>query len=229
MKKNRMMRTAAILLVCVLLTTSVISGTFAKYTTSASSQDSARVATWGFDNDATIELKDLFKTAYEGDANVHGTADVIAPGTTNSASFKFTYNGSEAAPEVAYKFVVDTEGSEIATDIRNNPNIQWALYKAGTAEADIAWGAWSVLLYNIECLSGSGTGEIQYAPGQLPAAFSAADDEYVVAWRWLFETDGTEMAEQDEWDTYMGNKGTENNSLLDTVKVVIKISAEQVD
>ena len=31
MKKNKMMRLAAILLVCVLMTTSVISGTFAKY------------------------------------------------------------------------------------------------------------------------------------------------------------------------------------------------------
>ena len=48
MKKNRMMRLASVLLVCVLLTTSVISGTFAKYVTSVESTDEARVANWGF-------------------------------------------------------------------------------------------------------------------------------------------------------------------------------------
>ena len=48
MKKNRMMRLAAFLLVCVLLTTSVISGTYAKYVSTTTDSDSARVAKWGF-------------------------------------------------------------------------------------------------------------------------------------------------------------------------------------
>ena len=65
MKKNRMMRLASILLVCVLLTTSVISGTFAKYTTSANSEDKARVAKWGFDNAASIDITDLFANTYK--------------------------------------------------------------------------------------------------------------------------------------------------------------------
>ena len=47
MKKNKMMRLASVLLVCVLLTTSVISGTFAKYVTTGSASDTARVAKFG--------------------------------------------------------------------------------------------------------------------------------------------------------------------------------------
>ena len=47
MKRNKMMRIASVLLVAVLLSTCVISGTFAKYTTSNSATDSARVAKWG--------------------------------------------------------------------------------------------------------------------------------------------------------------------------------------
>lgn len=47
MKKNKTMRAASALLVAALLSTSIISGTFAKYTTGASAQDSARVAKWG--------------------------------------------------------------------------------------------------------------------------------------------------------------------------------------
>ncbi|MDE6767712.1 MAG: hypothetical protein K2J35_05915, partial [Eubacterium sp.] len=47
MKKNKMMRIASALLVLCLLTTCVISGTFAKYVTSNDGSDSARVAKFG--------------------------------------------------------------------------------------------------------------------------------------------------------------------------------------
>lgn len=47
MKKNKIMRIASVLLVAVLLSTSIISGTFAKYVTSDSVTDSARVAKFG--------------------------------------------------------------------------------------------------------------------------------------------------------------------------------------
>ena len=47
MKKNVMMRVASALLVAVLMTTCAISGTFAKYTSSKTDSDSARVAVWG--------------------------------------------------------------------------------------------------------------------------------------------------------------------------------------
>lgn len=47
MKKNKMMRNTAALGVAVLLTASVLSGTLAKYTTTAEGTDSARVAKWG--------------------------------------------------------------------------------------------------------------------------------------------------------------------------------------
>ena len=116
MKKNKMMRTAAVLGVAALLTTSALSGTLAKYTTSVESGDSARVATWGF-TESSIDITGLFATSYKtGEAeNVKSgnTEDVIAPGTTNSAKFSFTYAGEQAAPEVAYTFSVSTDGSII--------------------------------------------------------------------------------------------------------------------
>ena len=46
MKKNKRMRTASGLMIAALLTTSMISGTFAKYTTADAAQDSARAAKW---------------------------------------------------------------------------------------------------------------------------------------------------------------------------------------
>ena len=65
MKKNKMMRAASALLVAVLLTTSVISGTFAKYITEDKGSDEARVAKWG----VVIEADSfgMFKTDYTKD------------------------------------------------------------------------------------------------------------------------------------------------------------------
>ena len=214
MRKNKMMRAASGLLVAVLLSTCAISGTFAKYTTSVSSSDKARVATWGF-TQTSISLTDLFKTTY--DKNVQGTADVIAPGTTNSATFTFKYDGQETAPEVAYTFKVDTTGSTIAEDIKNNPNIVWQL-------DDGPEGSWDTLLANIKKLSGDATGEKTYQPGQLPTGFTAADDVHTITWNWKFETEGTGMNAQDVKDTAMGNKNK-----LDEVTLKITVTATQID
>ena len=62
MKKNKMMRLASFLLVATLLTTSMISGTFAKYVTEGSASDSARVAKWGVEVEATDDTG--FKKVY---------------------------------------------------------------------------------------------------------------------------------------------------------------------
>ena len=214
MRKNKMMRAASGLLVAVLLSTCAISGTFAKYTTSVSSSDKARVATWGF-TQTSIDLTNLFKTAY--DKNVLGTADVIAPGTTNSAKFKFSYDGQETAPEVAYTFTVDTTGSTIADDIKNNPNIVWKLDNKPE-------GNWETLLNDIKMLSGNASGTKTYQAGQLPDGFTATDDEHTITWNWKFETNGDGMADQDKTDTDMGNKVA-----LGDVTLKITVTATQID
>lgn len=111
MKKNKRMRTASGLMIAALLTTSMISGTFAKYTTADAAQDSARAAKWGVNLGISGRL---YGDAYAGaDSNtivsntdssvtVKSSAagtDVIAPGTRNSNSgLHITLNGT---PEVS--------------------------------------------------------------------------------------------------------------------------------
>ena len=175
MKKNKMMRAASALMVATLLTTSVISGTFAKYVTSGNSSDYAHVAVWGF-NETSISITDLFKETY--DSTVKSSVehiDVIAPGTTGSATFGFKYGGSATAPEVAYTFSVDTEGSSCSEYIENNPNIKWQLDNGD-------WGNWDTLLADIEALSGDASGTKEYAPGELPRAFNKTTYEHTVTW-----------------------------------------------
>lgn len=220
MKKNKAMRLASALLVLALLTTCVISSTFAKYTTSATGTDTARVAKWGFEaTDSSIVLTDLFRDAY--DKNVSGAADVIAPGTANSAVFGFTYGGAGGitAPEVAYTFEVSTTGSSCADAIRNNAGIQWKLDSGD-------WGTWDQMINDIEALDGNvpentakGTPADYYAANSLPAAFNATgENQHTVYWQWVFDNNG------DSADTTMGNA----DDLAD-VTLKITITATQVD
>lgn len=219
MKKNKIMRLASALLVLTLMTTCAISSTFAKYTTSQSGTDSARVAKWGFTDTASqIQLDNLFNNVY--DTTVKANTDVIAPGTSGNATFGFTYGGDGAAtaPEVAYTFKVDTTGSECAADIQNNPNIQWKLDGGN-------WGTWNAMITSIEALDGNKT-EDKYEPNTLPDAFNTTGtNEHTVYWQWLFDDTVTpQPTNNDAGDTAMGNKST-----LDNVTLKITVTATQVD
>lgn len=95
MKKNKMMRLASSLLVAVLLTSSVISGTFAKYVVSGEGTDTAKVAKWG----VTVEVggQNLFQMT-DGTTVVSTVNDIVAPGTKNDGGITF---GVAGTPEVA--------------------------------------------------------------------------------------------------------------------------------
>ena len=225
MKKNVMMRVAAMLLVCVLASTCGISGTFAKYVTSATSNDKARVAYWGFQSDNSFNLTGLFKDAYDSTVDSVDGADVIAPGTTGSSTFVFAWDetvnayGAPVAvtgPEVAYTFTVSVDGSVCDPRIANNPNIQWKLDNG-------AWGDWGTLLNSIKALSGDASGTKQYAPNTLPDAFTKEDDVHTIYWQWIFST----SAEGDQRDTDLGNALSDDN--LADVTIVLTINATQVD
>lgn len=244
MKKNRMMRLASILLVCVLLSTSVISGTFAKYTTTVTSDDKARVAYWGFQSSNSMNITGLFADAYGTTVDSVGANgdDVLAPGTYGKTTFQFKWDEDTTAwdgtkvnvtgPEVRYEFKVEVENT-IDALINNNENIQWALVK-GDVEVDKIdpkeWKRWSDLVAEIKALSGNADGVCEYEPNNLPKAFTAEDDTYTIAWQWLFTGDKKDYSvdgktlNQDEYDTYMGNA-----QLLDDCSIKITITATQVD
>lgn len=237
MKKNRMMRLASILLVCVLLTTSVISGTFAKYTTEVNSDDKARVAYWGFQSSNSMDITGLFKDVYGNVDSINGD-DVIAPGTTGSADFTFAWDedvsayGSPVAvtgPEVSYNFAIKVD-AVCDPLIKKNKSITWSLdNKLAPAVNGFEEGSFDALIVAIRKLSGSQGGQQVYGPNTLPDAFSENDDKHTISWTWAingsntYEVDG-ETLTQDQYDTYMGNAAN-----LDDVSIEITITATQVD
>ena len=230
MRKNKIMRFASLILVLTLLSTSVISGTFAKYTTSVEVKDNARVAYWGFDQTAIADFK-LFD--HNDTKIVSATTDkVIAPGSTAEATFAFGYTDATdpavTAPEVDYTFTIDVATTGTYTKLDENPNFTWYLEKNGTKVAD--YNTVADLVAAIKLLSGATTGTKTYTAGNLPTAFSNADEEYTVGWNWEFETADdpatpeNEKVEQDEIDTAMGNMLD-----LNEVGITITVTATQID
>lgn len=113
MKNNKMMRAASGLMIAALLTTGMISGTFAKYTTQDELNDSARVAKWGVNLGISGNLYGEAYAAADNNTIIANTANgatvkssadgtkVVAPGTKNANSgLHITLNGK---PEVSTK------------------------------------------------------------------------------------------------------------------------------
>ena len=109
-KINRIiMISVSVLLSLVLITSSVLSGTFAKYVTGEKSVSSntGRAAKWGISVTTGDHLEKQYTEKVDGAFMVHttGATDVIAPGTSGSLAW-FRVCG---APEVAYG--IDFSGS----------------------------------------------------------------------------------------------------------------------
>ena len=227
MKKNRTLRVSALLLALTLITTCFVGGTFAKYTTSASDDVTARVAKWGFKT-TTITLDNLFSNTYaktdshyaEGANTVESTVNVVAPGTAGEVTFDFAYdttNNGATAPEVAYNFAISTDGSSL--DI-------------GALDAELKWSLddenydldWADLLAEIKALSGDNSGSKNYAPGKLPDNFNNDSNEHTIRWQWVFEDTNGTVKDNNAADTALGNADT-----LQNVTLKIAITATQVD
>lgn len=115
MKKNMFLRVASVLLVLTLLSTCAISGTFAKYVTTDSNTDTARVAKWG----VTITANGTaFQNAYEFGTNDPaasaglGAYSVVSSDSKNVVAPGTSYNVANAtiagSPEVAVRVTYDS-------------------------------------------------------------------------------------------------------------------------
>ena len=233
-----MMRIASVLLVAVILTTCAISGTFAKYVTSTSVNDTARLAYWGFGE--TTQTIELFKTAYNDPTGTTETVksatteNIVAPGTFNSDTFGFKYtdatNPAITAPEVDYEIEATatvTASATIIETLDNNPNFQWSLIVPGG----------TVQYYNtvadlqaalVKDKNGNAISKA-YKAGELPVGFGDGANQYTIGWKWAFDetdtkADTTQAENKDEYDTAMGNA-----SDLENVSVSFTITATQID
>lgn len=211
MKKNNIMRLACVVLVLTLLSTCVISGTFAKYVTDDSADDTARVAKFGvaIDPKGALFLEDYAKDddTYTVGANTVESSDtwkLVAPGTTKSNEEVVITGTPEVATRVTYDatitvsdnwkvgtdeyfpIIFTVEGTELKIDHANDETIAAFLGRVETAIENC---------------------KADYAPNTNLATVS--DDFPSVTWTWEFEGEatGAKLAgyQTDEKDTALGD------------------------
>ena len=224
MKKMNLTKLMAVLVVLCLITSTFVGSTLAKYTTSKSATDSARVAKFGVEIEATgVMFNDSYKdgaTTYS--ANEEGNAitvqadnpgtKIVAPGT----------NGQLAAIAVTGKPEVDV---------------------AVTYEADLALTDWEVegayycpieITVGTETFKGTTYASAAEFESAVEAAIvakkadydtntdlSAVNDDVQVSWAWAF--DGND----DVKDTALGDAAADGDAANISLKVTTTIT--QID
>ena len=133
-KRNWIFKIASCLMMACLLTTCVISGTFAKFTSQASGSTTVKVATWEFTLNGTKQSEEfainLGATVDTVDGNTDNEVDlgddlnVIAPGTKGSFSIELV-NNSQVSASYAVSFAYE--------DASNAPaNLKFCATENGT-------------------------------------------------------------------------------------------------
>ena len=219
MKKNNTMRVAAGLAVAALLSTCLVSGTFAKYVTTANAHDEARVAKFGVKIEPQA-YEGIFAKAYDNTVVSSNTDDVVAPGTSGIGAQAVTITGT---PEVSV--AVENKGEVTLSDWSVN-NGQTDIYycpivvRVGSDEIkgldyDSMTAFETAIEDKINAISKT------YAPGQ------TIDNEAcpAITWSWAIEKSGTggKGAQTDPDDTALGDAA---NAKID-IKVTTTVT--QID
>ena len=235
-KKNWTLRAAVLMLALVLITSCFVGGTFAKYVTSESGTDSARVAKFG----VTVTANgDVFAKEYDTDdqtvvgtiaKSVISTDKVVAPGTTSNGDFvAATITGTpEVAVRVSYKLdaaSLQLENWKDADDEfycplvfrvkNNNGNTVISGMEFQTAEAMKAALVNAVAAYTKD-----------YAPGTDLSGKAA--ETLTISWEWPFETgaDGDKPANNVK-DTFLGDEAAAGRAA--TVSLTLATTVTQID
>ena len=226
MKKNRTMRIAAVMLVFALLTTCIISGSFAKYiTTGTAASEAARVAKWGVKVDAAADSVKIADDEYGTTvAAFQETAGgIMAPGTSKESAAVITISGQ---PEVAVKILVE---ADVTVD-------GW-LDKTGAFYFPLTVTVGGIAVDLSSCTDAAGVKNAIKAAieGAIPSATiahntdlgDAYNNSLKISWAWPFGADDNKESGNDAKDTYLGDQAAKGN--LATFGVSITVKVIQVD
>ena len=238
MKKNNMMRLASGLMVAVLISTSTISGTFAKYVSEGSSQDTARVAEFGVritaNGQTFTDKHEGIEANWSGKNTVDGEGEnVIAPGTKGDM-VKMTLTGQ---PEVAVRVTYDLTTFDL-TD--------WTLYDGTTEYCPViftvnnetfgtndtsATNKFSTVTELKEAIT---TAVEDYSKEYVPNTdlSGVGEDSLAISWEWPFSVD----KDHDLKDTILGDKAAgiaEDGTIMEKtpaeIDITITTTVTQID
>ena len=231
------MRAAVLMLALVLITSCFVGGTFAKYVTSKSGTDSARVAKFG----VTVTANgDVFAKEYDtDDQTVVGTiaksvfstdSKVIAPGTESNGDFvAATITGTpEVAVRVSYKLDIASLQLENWKDADGKFYCP-LVFKIKTPEGNqaiIGTEYTSADHMKAALVNAVASYTKDYAPGTDLSGMAA--DTLAISWEWPFETGAdADKPANNEKDTFLGDEAAAGRAA--TVSLTLATTVTQID
>lgn len=227
-KDNWTMRAAVLMFALVLITSSFVGGTFAKYVTSGNGEDSARVAKFGVKVTANGEM---FKETYATDSatlitgNTVATSEsgkkLVAPGTKGDM-VSMTLTGK---PEVAVKVSYEATTVELENWVLNDGTTFYCplKFKIGSDTIDgSSYTDKTTLENDIKTKIAAYTKN--YAPNTNLSGTDVSNAALKISWEWPFNGN-------DDKDTQLGDKaaGVPVGATAATVKLEIKTTVTQID
>lgn len=234
MKKNVMMRLASFLLVAVLMSSSVISGTFAKYVTDGTANDSARVAKFGVTVTGTTgDANQAFAKEYASDDAVYtgvtvaSSVNVVAPGTSGSMS-SFDIKGQpEVAVRVTYAPTVELGNNWIDKDDVSKFYCPVKVTIGTTTLCGLDYTSADAFETAISDHIVAATAD--YAPG---TDLTAVNDDLQISWTWPFVADGGSYIanlQTDAKDTFLGDRAAGDVGNAGTISIEVTCTVTQID
>ena len=235
LKKNWTLRAAVLMLALVLITSCFVGGTFAKYVTSGTGGDNARVAKWGVTVTAH-ETGDIFAKSYDNTVIAEGEYKVIAPGTKKDNAALVTLSGK---PEVSVKVTYNADSFSLTGNWKGADNddtfycpliIKVTGKVGGVAKTE-----------TINCADKERAADVETAVKNAVAACSAtygpntdlstvAGDGLKISWEWPFESGETNPKQNDVKDTYLGNQAATATGLsIPAIHVQVTATVTPID
>lgn len=222
-KKNRSLRVATGLAVAAMLSMCLVSGTFAKYTTSGDSTDTARVAKFG----VTVTGADdsMFAKTYDNTVQSGDEWNVVAPGTKG----QLTAVALSGTPEVNVKVT-----NEATVSLTN-----WTVDGAYYCPLEVKVGTTTTLKGTDYTSAADFEAAIKAAVDGTTATYDAGtalatktDACPAISWEWKYE--GVQGgAQTDENDTKLGDAAaadnTANKDNTPKVNISVTTTVAQVD
>lgn len=225
------MRAASGLLVAVLLTTCVISGTFAKYVTDKTGTDTARVAKFGV---AIQSEGTTFAKEYNGTDNaktvLSSTTDdkVVAPGTAGNMANIIVTGTPEVKVKVSYK-------GEFALDDNWTVGENKTFYCPLEVTVKSTNGE-TVIKGTEQTSKDTFVNEVNKAIAAYSQTYAPntnlgekGSENLTVSWKWAFEGSGDTAGDTDKKDTALGDASANNTTNAGHVTLKVTTTVTQID
>lgn len=225
-KKFDFVRAGAITMVLALGTSCFMSGTLAKYVTSANGQDSARVAKFGVEvtaNGSTFAetyAKDDESFTLAANSVISAANDnVVAPGTKGNMA-SMTLSGT---PEVAVRVSYEVTELELTNWTTNGTDEYCPIVINVNGEKFNGLTATSIDQFEAEVIAAINKYSKDYPAGTDPS--TVGNESLKVSWEWPFST----SADNDVKDTALGDRAADNVENAGKIKLEIKTTVTQID